>query len=74
MHKSRYTWDDDDGNLRPEVCEAFVLHFLGDDGTGTRFREMLEVFRVQVKEFALESMPRVNGKAWQRALDRALKD
>jgi hypothetical protein len=152
---------DDDGNLRPEVCEAFVLHFLGEDGpgtpvicanhpikfnyydkdlgsaqkltgadreaaikaadkaagdvlsqdlicagwqarmaqgwytntdpdfyknvrktmfaqwsdgTGTRFREMLEVFRVQVKEFALESMPRVNSKAWQRTLDRALKD
>jgi hypothetical protein len=35
---------------------------------------LLEVFREQIKEFALESMPEVNGKAWQRTLDDALKD
>ena len=152
--------DDDGMPVRPEVCEAFVLHFFGDDGpctpvlcanhpikfnyydkdlgiaqqqtgpereaaikqadktagdvlsqdlicagwqarmaqgwyantdpdfyknvrktmiaqwsegTGTRFQELLEVFREQVKEFALESMPQVNSKAWQRTLDEALK-
>ena len=153
---------DDDGNpLRPEVCQAFVLHFFGDDGPGTpvlcanhpikfnyydkdlghaqhqpeadreaaikaadkvaadvlsqdlicagwqarmaqgwykntdpdfyktvrknmivqwsneggtRFKELLEVFREQVKEFALGSMPEVDGEAWQRTLDEALKD
>jgi hypothetical protein len=35
---------------------------------------LLKVFREQIKKFALESMPEVNGEAWQRTLDDALKD
>lgn len=44
------------------------------DEKGQRFQQLLEVFREQIKEFALESMPEVNGEAWQRTLDEALKD
>lgn len=61
-----------DADLYKKVALSKIKQW--NEHGGTRFNELLEIFREQVDEFSLSDMPEVDTDAWEQLLKESLQD